>query len=55
MAVGFPGAGAGNIEANGAEDVYTFTVGAGQRVYFDALTGNPCDPEAALEMHGADQ
>ena len=44
VSAGFPGVGAGNIEASGAEDVYTFTVGAGQRVYFDALTGSPCAP-----------
>src|SRR5207253_1027417 len=33
---GFPGVGAGNIESPGAQDIYTFTVAAGQAVYFDS-------------------
>ncbi|RKS71468.1 hypothetical protein CLV35_3266 [Motilibacter peucedani] len=35
---GVPGAGAGNLEAIGSEDDYTFTGTAGQQVYLDALT-----------------
>jgi hypothetical protein len=40
---GVPGPGAGNIETPGSSDVFTFNATAGQSVYFDALTGNPCD------------
>ncbi|MBL9138502.1 MAG: Ig-like domain-containing protein [Verrucomicrobiales bacterium] len=36
---GVPGAGAGNIETPGVEDVYTFTATPGQVVYFDLLSG----------------
>ena len=34
---GVPAAGAGNIETPGAEDRYTFTGAAGQKVFFDSL------------------
>jgi len=37
---GVPGVGAGNIEATGATDLYTFTAAAGQKVYFDEISGN---------------
>ncbi len=36
---GIPAAGAGNIEAPGAIDLYTFTAQAGQEAIFDWLTG----------------
>lgn len=36
---GAPGAGAGNIESPGVQDVYTFTATPGQTVYFDLLDG----------------
>ncbi|MBZ0289939.1 MAG: lamin tail domain-containing protein, partial [Anaerolineae bacterium] len=35
---GVPGAGAGNIEVPGANDVYTFSAAAGDILYFDALS-----------------
>ncbi|MBL9167594.1 MAG: hypothetical protein JNN07_07615, partial [Verrucomicrobiales bacterium] len=41
---GFPSPGAGNIETPGATDVYTFTASAGQKVYFDEMTGVGCSP-----------
>ena len=37
---GVPGAGAGNIEVGGAQDVYTFQGMAGQEAIFDRLTGS---------------
>lgn len=36
---GVPAVGAGNIETPGAQDTYTFTAAAGQRVYFDLIQG----------------
>src|SRR5688572_32454215 len=36
---GVPGPGAGNLEAAGASDVYTFTVDPGTSVYFQELSG----------------
>ncbi|MCC6232722.1 MAG: hypothetical protein IT580_08765 [Verrucomicrobiales bacterium] len=40
-----PGSGAGLIETPGSTDAYTFTATTGQSVYFDALSGDPCDPK----------
>jgi hypothetical protein len=37
---GVPGAGAGNIESPGSEDIYTFDAVAGQGVIFDWLSGS---------------
>jgi hypothetical protein len=49
---GVPGIGAGSIETSGASDVFTFSATAGQSVYFDALTGNPCDPRLRWKCIG---
>ncbi|MEO8609209.1 MAG: choice-of-anchor Q domain-containing protein [Chloroflexota bacterium] len=40
---GVPGTGAGNIEQIGTEDNYTFSVAAGQIVYFEALSSSNSD------------
>ncbi len=37
---GVPGAGAGNLESPGAQDIYTFSGTSGQKVYFDAITSS---------------
>ena len=47
-----PSSGAGNLESAGASDEYTFNATAGQTVYFDALTGNPCDPKLRWKCVG---
>ena len=39
---GAPGAGAGNIETPGVQDIYTFTAASGQVVYFDELNVVNC-------------
>ena len=39
---GVPAAGAGNIEAAGASDTYTFTGTAGQKVFVDQLSATSC-------------
>jgi hypothetical protein len=49
---GVPGPGAGVIETAGAHDSYSFSATAGQTVYFDALTGNPCDPKLRWKCMG---
>ncbi|HET8943698.1 MAG TPA: hypothetical protein VFO59_02870, partial [Dehalococcoidia bacterium] len=48
---GQPGAGAGNIETPGREDIYTFTAAAGQTVYFDGnvVVGTTCGPRWELK------
>jgi hypothetical protein len=37
---GVPGAGAGNIESPGVQDIYTFTAEAGQTIYLDGMGDN---------------
>lgn len=37
---GVPGPGAGNIEAGGTDDIYTFAADAGHVVVFDVLSGS---------------
>ena len=40
---GVPALGAGNIETPGAVDIYTFSATAGQKAYFDEMTGFGCN------------
>jgi len=49
VADGVPGAGAGNIEAGGAQDAYTFDAAAGDVAIIDALQGGAGDFRWRLE------
>ena len=40
VSAGVPGPGAGSIESPGAQDMYTFTVKPGERVYFQVKESN---------------
>ena len=54
VAEGSPSAGAGRLELPGAVDVYTFTATAGQRVYFDELTGYGCTGSLRWQLSDPD-
>ena len=51
IAPGKPGAGAGAIESAGARDVYLFSGGAGQRVFFDVVQA---DEQLSWTLSGPD-
>jgi hypothetical protein len=51
---GVPGPGAGNLEAGGAVDVYTFAAAAGDAVIFDALAGATVSFRWRLEGPGGE-
>ena len=49
---GVPAAGAGNIEAAGASDTYTFSAAAGQKIFVDQLSASSCSLTWALTGPG---
>ncbi|MCA9283981.1 MAG: hypothetical protein KDA22_02110 [Phycisphaerales bacterium] len=50
---GNPGPGAGNLEVNGAVDIYTFTADPGAEVYFNEVNTTNCSITWTLEDAGA--
>lgn len=52
---GVPAIGAGNIEAPGDSDHYTFTGSAGDRLFFDELSGEGCSTGLKWKLQAPDQ